>query len=139
MRFQIMHESPGRMRLRADVRLMSLKQADIIDAWLRVQPGVDDVTVHERTCGVIVIYHGDRSEICRMLSGFTYENAEKMLDSQTHSSRSMNRDYKEKLVFQVVRHCIKRLFLPVPLRRAITILTTLPRFVQAFRMLSSGR
>ena len=139
MRFQIMHESPGRMRLRADVRSMSLKQADIIDAWLRVQPGVDDVTVHERTCGVIVIYHGDRSEICRMLSGFTYENAEKMLDPQTHSSRAMNRDYKEKLVFQVIRHCIKRLFLPVPLRRAITILTTIPRFVQALRVLSSGR
>jgi len=139
MRFQIMHESPGRMRLRADVRSMSLKEADILEAWLRVQPGVDDVTVHERTCGVIVIYRGERSEICRMLSGFTYENAGKVLDPQTHSSRAMNREYKEKLVFQVIRHYIKRLFLPVPLKRAITILTTIPRFVQAVRVLSSGR
>ena len=139
MRFQILHESPGRLRLRADVRSMSLKQADILDAWLRVQPGVKDVTVHERTCGVIVIYHGDRSEICRMLSGFTYENAEKTLDPQTHSSRAMNRDYKEKLVFRVIRHYIKQLFLPVPLRRAVTILVTIPRFVKAFKVLSSGR
>ena len=139
MRFQILHESPGRLRLRADVRSMSLKQADILDAWLRVQPGVKDVTVHERTCGVIVIYHGDRSEICRMLSGFTYENAEKTLDPLTHSSQAMNRDYKEKLVFQVIRHYIKRLFLPVPLRRAVTILVTIPRFVKAFKVLSSGR
>jgi len=118
---------------------MSLKEADILEAWLRVQPGVDDVTVHERTCGVIVIYRGERSEICRMLSGFTYENAGKVLDPQTHSSRAMNREYKEKLVFQVIRHYIKRLFLPVPLKRAITILTTIPRFVQAVRVLSSGR
>ena len=139
MRFQIMHESPGRMRLRADARSMSLKQADIIDAWLRVQPGVDDVTVHERTCSVIVIYHGDRSEICRMLSGFTFENAEKMLNPQARSSRAMNRAYKEKLVFQVIRHYIKRLFLPIPFRRAITILTTIPRFVQAVKVLASGR
>ena len=27
MRFQIMHETPGRMRLRADVRSMSMMQA----------------------------------------------------------------------------------------------------------------
>ena len=47
MRFQIMHETPGRMRLRADVRSMSMEQADILDAWLRGQPGVDHVTVHD--------------------------------------------------------------------------------------------
>ena len=53
MRFRIMHESPGRLRLRADVPSMSTGQADLLDAWLREQAGVDDVAVHERTCGVI--------------------------------------------------------------------------------------
>ena len=56
MRFQILHESPGRVRLRTDVRSMSMTQADILEAWLRRQPDVDEVTVHERTCGVIVKY-----------------------------------------------------------------------------------
>ena len=37
MRFQIMHESPGRMRLRADVCSMSPKQADLLEAWLRAE------------------------------------------------------------------------------------------------------
>ena len=72
MRFQIMHESPGRMRLRADVCSMSPKQADLLEAWLRAEPDVDEVTVHERTCGVIVLYHGDRTALCRALSGFTF-------------------------------------------------------------------
>jgi len=118
---------------------MSLKQADIIDAWLRAQPGVEDVTVHERTCGIIVSYHGERSAICGMLSGFTYDSAEKMLDPQVHSSRAMNREYKEKLVFLVIRHLMKRLFLPAPLRMAITIFQTIPRFLQAVKVLASGR
>ncbi len=139
MRFQIMHESPGRMRLRADVRSMSLRQADVLEAWLCAQPGVDAVTVHERTCGVIVVYHGERSGICRALSGFSFEKAEKTLDPQTRSSRAMNRGYKEKLVFQVVRHYAKRLFLPVPLRRAITVVKTIPRFIKAAKVLASGR
>ena len=139
MRFQIMHESPGRMRLRADVRSMSPEQADLLEAWLRVQPGVDAVTVHERTCGVTVSYHGERSGLCRTLSGFTYKKAEQMADPQIRSSRAMNRAYKEKLVFLVIRHYIKRLFLPAALRRAITICTTIPRFVQALKVLASGR
>ena len=139
MRFQIMYESPGRMRLRADARSMSPEQADLLEAWLRVQPGVDAVTVHERTCGVLISYHGERSGLCRTLSDFTYENAEKMLDPQIRSSRAMNRDYKEKLVFLVIRHYIKRFFLPAALRRAITICTTIPRFVQALKVLASGR
>ena len=139
MRFQIMHESPGRMRLRADVRSMSPEQADLLEAWLRVQPGVDAATVHERTCGITVIYHGERSGLCRALSGFTYKKAEQMSDTQIRSSRAMNREYKEKLVFLVIRHYIKRLFLPAALRRAITICTTIPRLMQALKALASGR
>ncbi len=139
MRFQIMHESPGRMRLRADVRSMSLRQADLLEAWLRAQPDIDEVTVHERTLGITVIYHGDRSALCGILSGFTYKKAEQTADLQTRSSREMNRAYKEKLVFLVIGHFIKRVFMPVPLRRAITVFQTVPRFVQAASVLASGR
>ena len=34
MRFLILHESPGRLRLRAGLRQMTLRQADLLDAWL---------------------------------------------------------------------------------------------------------
>ncbi len=61
MRFQILHDIPGRMRLRADVRSMSTEQADILEAWIKILPGVDRVTVHERTRSVTVVYQGDRS------------------------------------------------------------------------------
>ena len=139
MRFRILHETPGRMRLRAEVRSMSLRQADLLEAWLRTQPDIDDVTVHERTRSVTVIYHGDRTALCRTLSGFSCQNAGQAVDLQTHSSRAMNRAYKEKLVFLVIRHFVKRLFLPIPLRRAITICQTIPRLVQAVSVLASGR
>ena len=139
MRFQIMHESPGRMRLRADVCSMSPKQADLLEAWLRAEPDVDEVTVHERTCGVIVLYHGDRTALCRALSGFTFVKAEKTRAPQFRSSRAMNRAYKEKLVFLVIRHCLRRLFFPDALRRAATICRTIPRLMKAAKVLASGR
>ena len=139
MRFRIMHESPGRMRFRADVRHMSLEQADLLEAWLHTLPGVDSVTVHERTCGVIVVYHGARTALCRDLSGFTWQSAERMPGPPVHSSRAMNRAYKEKLVFLAVRQSIKRFLLPDPLRRGITVCRAVPRFLQAAKSLISGK
>ena len=138
MRFQIMHETPGRMRLRADVRSMSMEQADILDAWLRGQPGVEHVTVHERVCGVIVIYHGDRDKLIIRLSGFSFEKAKCTLEPQVHSSRLMNREFKEKLVFRVIRHYAKRLILPMPVRQIQNVIMTFPRILKAARSLASG-
>ena len=34
MKFQILHESPGRVRLRAVQPDMSMEQADLLEAWL---------------------------------------------------------------------------------------------------------
>ena len=139
MRFQILHEVPGRMRLRADIRSMSLEQADILEAWLYDQPDVEQVTIHERTCGVTVIYHGDRSTLCRRLSDFSYDKAKRVLEPQPHSSRLMNREYKEKLVSLVIRHYAMRLLLPMPVRQVINVGMTFPRILKAVKAAASGR
>ena len=71
MRFQILHESRGRVRLRAVQRTMSMREADLLEAWIRVLPGVDQVTVHERICGVTILFSGERPEKRRMYSAPT--------------------------------------------------------------------
>ena len=38
-----MHETPGRMRLRADVGFMSMEQADLLEAWVSGQSGKEHV------------------------------------------------------------------------------------------------
>ncbi len=133
-----MHETPGRMRLRAEVPFMSMEQADILEGWLRAQTGVDDVSVHERTCGVTVIYHGDRGALASALAGFCYERAEAEMGPRVRSSRLMNREYKERLVFLVLRHFFKKLFLPVSIRRALNIVSAAPRMIQAVKVLAGG-
>ena len=76
MRFQILHESRGRVRLRAVQRSMSLREADLLEAWIRALPGVDQVTVHERICGVTILFRGERDALYGALSRFSYEEAE---------------------------------------------------------------
>ena len=75
MRFQILHESPGRVRLKALQYSMSMEQADLLEAWILTLPGVDQVTVHERLSSLIIVFHGDRKVLYTQLSRFTYEEA----------------------------------------------------------------
>ncbi|MBR1814856.1 MAG: heavy metal translocating P-type ATPase [Lachnospiraceae bacterium] len=139
MRFQILHESTGRVRLKAAQRSISMEQADLLEAWILALPGVDQVTVHERLGNLIILFHGDRASLYRQLSRFSYEEARKEAHVLSVNSRRINREYKEKMVFQVLGHCAKRLFLPVPVRRMINTLRAIPRLWLAAKTLAQRK
>lgn len=139
MKFQILHESPERVRLRTVRPFMSMEQADLLEAYLTALPGVEHVTVHERVCGVIIVFRGDRAALYQSLAAFSYELADEQVHVLSRNSRAINREYKEKLVFRVLRHYLKKLFLPMPVRRVITTCMAVPRIWRAGRVLLSGR
>ena len=139
MKFQILHESCGRVRLRAVQKTMSLEQADILEAWLLSLPDVDQVTVHERICGVIIVFHGNREVLYRNLAGFSYALAAPKVQITGNQSRAMNRAYKEKLVFQVLQHYLKKLCLPLPVRSVLNACCSLPRIGRAIKTLLHGK
>lgn len=139
MKFQILHENKGRLRLRAVQPSMSMAQADALEAWLLTIPAVKQVTVHERTCGVIILYTGEREPLLRTIAGFSYERAADELPAGLHSGLATNREYKEKLVFQVIRHYAKRWFLPMSVRCAINTVCAVPRLVKAGKTLAKGK
>ena len=139
MRFQVLHATPGRLRLRADMRSMTLEQADLLEAWIAALPGVERAQVHERTMSVIVLYHGDDRPLRAALAGFAFQRAEREMAPLARSSRAMNRAYKEKLVFLVLRHYARRLLLPAPVRLVVSIFTAAPRILRAVKTLARGQ
>ena len=139
MKFQILHESRGRARLRAVQRSMSMAQADLLEAWILALPYVDRVTVHERICTVTILFRGERATLYHSLSRFTYAEAVEEAHVLSPHSRSINREYKEKLVFQILRHYGKRLFLPVPVRQILNTVNAIPRILLAGKTLLQGR
>ena len=134
-----MHESKGRVRLRAMQHSMSIEQADLLEAWLLALPDVDQVSIHERICGVTINFHGTRDDLYRKLASFSYDTAAPAVQSGTGSSREMNRHYKEKLITQVVSHALRVAFLPDPLRFAIAAYQVLPRVWKAAKTLLRGK
>ena len=53
MKFKIIHETRGRLRLQAPQCNMTLEEADQLEAYIARLPGVRQATVHERTAAAI--------------------------------------------------------------------------------------
>ena len=102
MRATIVHESRGRMRLRLRQKNMTLRQADLLETWLKGQPWTREVVVHERTGCVIVTYAGDRETVLSAIGGFTWAGAEETVTLPGHSTRALNREFQEKLAGKVL-------------------------------------
>ena len=128
MKCKILHELPGRMRVHAVQPRMTLSQADILEAYLRAVDGVTEAKVYDRTCDAVIVYKAPRADIVAALAAFSYEAAAHLADA--HSSRALDREYEEKLVNSVIRRCVNKLLLPVPLRTAMTLLRSL-RYIKA--------
>ena len=126
MRATIEHESRGRMRLRLRQKNMTLRQADLLETWLKGQPWAKDAVVHERTRCVILTYAGDRATVLSAIGNFTWAEAEETVTLPGHSTRALNREFQEKLVGKVLMKGASALFFPTPLRVARVIWHMIP-------------
>ena len=118
MNATILHESRGRIRFRLRQKQMTLAQADLLEAWIQGKSWCRQVTVHERTCCVILYYDGTRQAVLNEIRHFSWQEAERTTALPAHSSRALNREFEEKLVTKVVCKAACTLFLPSPLRIA---------------------
>ena len=141
MKCRILHESSGRMRVRLLCGRMSLQQADILEFYLRAQPGVRDVSVYDRTCDAVIRYSTEleKEKLIKALALFSFEdeNARKLVPE--HTSRALNREFQDKLFYTVCRRYFTKLFLPMPLRTAITVCRSTGYIREGIKALKNGK
>ena len=97
------------------------------------------VTVHERTCCVILYYDGTRQAVLNEIRHFSWQEAERTTALPAHSSRALNREFEEKLVTKVVCKAACTLFLPPPLRIAHILWHMIPFVRRGLRCLLRRR
>lgn len=139
MNATILHESQGRIRIKLKQKRMTLEQADLLEAWLQSRAWAHQVTVHERTCCVIIYYAGDRKPVLDDIRSFSWTQAQHAIALPEHSSRALNREFEEKLVSKIVVKAACMLFLPPPVRIARVIWRMIPFVRRGLRCLLRGR
>ena len=143
MKFVTCHESAQRIRIRTPILNMTDWQADRLEYYLKSLPEVRDASVDERTGNATVFFsdrEANKAEILRnALEGYD-ENAEEVAALvPEETGRRLNREYQEKLLFQIGRHYLFKLFLPPPLAAARTVLKSIPFLLRAAGALAQGK
>ena len=139
MKCTILHETRGRMRVHLCCGRMTLEQADVLEYYLRAVDGVQAVKVYDRTRDAVVVYDGQRTELIRALGAFSFAKAEGMDLVPEHTSRALNREFEDKLAMTVMRRCISRLFLPVPITTAISLFRSVKYIREGCKALLHGK
>lgn len=116
MKFKVLHEIKGRIRVHIQQSSMTFKQADMLQYFLMKQENVMAVKVYERTCHTAICYRGDREHVISALQRFSYNTAEVPEIVWQTSGREANREYWDKLAGKVILHMAGKWFLPSSVR-----------------------
>ncbi len=122
MKCKILHDTAGRLRVHLYCKRMTLRQADVLEYYLLAVDGVRSVKVYDRTRDAVVVYDAERERMIRALARFSFEKAEKLDLTPEHTSRTLNREFEDKLALTVMRRCASNLFLPAPVTSALAVI-----------------
>ena len=122
MKCTILHDLPGRLRVHLYCGRMALSQADVLEYYLLAVDGVRSVKVYDRTRDAVVVYDAERERMIRALARFSFEKAEKLDLAPEHTSRTLNREFEDKLALTVMRRGASNLFLPTPVTSALAVI-----------------
>lgn len=139
MKCKILHESRGRIRVHLMCKRMTLHDADILEYYMRNIDGVTSVKVYDRTQDAIIIYKTERKNIIRALAKFSFKAKEAIELVPEHTSRQLHRDFEDRLIFTTVSHIATKLFLPVPIRTALTLFRSIKYIRKGLKALLSRK
>lgn len=143
MKYVVLHESKKKMRIAIPQIRMSLREADILEYYLRSIPEVKDVAIHDRTRDAIITFEHsvakDRCKVTEALDVFDYSDEEITSLVPEETGRAMSRMYEEKLMIKVGGRLINKIFFPPVLRIGIGIIKSIPYICKGIKKILSGK
>jgi heavy metal translocating P-type ATPase len=115
---------------------MSLRQADILEYYLRSKPFVRDVKVYDRTGDAVIFYREGRGEVISALAEFTYNDGKMTALVPEHTGRELDRQFEDRLIFMLAKKAFSMLFLPNKIRFFIAVIKSLKYIGEALKCIA---
>ena len=125
MKFKVLHNMRGRMRIHVMTNEMTDLQADKLEYDLAAQDMNLTAKVYERTGDVVITYTGERQILLSYLQTYYYSRKVEEDETLARSGRAMNRKYWDKLVNRVVLRMGSKFFVPAPIRTGLVLVKSL--------------
>ena len=118
---------------------MTLRQADVLEYYIRNIDGITDVKVYDRTADTVIFYRGSNKRIIEALAAFSFESAENEGLVPDHTSRVLNIEFEDKLVMKVLLRFASKSFLPAPIRAGMAIIRSVRYISEGLKSLLNGK
>ena len=139
MRYVCLHKSSHKMRIQLPRRRMTLREADIIEYYLKTRDQITNVVVNDRTAVCIITFSLPSSQgeevLKKALQDFRFDNEKISSLVPEESGRALSRRYEERLLFMMAGRFLRRLLLPAPVRAVIAVLKGIPFAVKGIKSL----
>lgn len=139
MKCKILHGSAGRLRVHLCIENMSLRQADILEYYIRSIDGTTDVKVYDRTADAVIFFSDNKSGIIEALAKFSFGDKENEALVPDRTSRALNREFEDKLVSKVLLRFASKMFLPAPVRAAVAVVRSVRYIGEGLKSLLHGK
>lgn len=118
---------------------MTLRQADVLEYYIRNIDGITDVKVYDRTADTVIFFCGSNKRIIEALAAFSFESAENEGLVPDHTSRVLNREFEDELVMKVLLRFASKSFLPAPIRAGMAIIRSVRYISEGLKSLLNGK
>lgn len=124
MKYQVMYDNGSRLRVRSGQCAFTKKEGYGIASLLLNQSFIHEVYTSHRNGSITIYYDGDienRQKIFDILNNITLDDLFEAEPTQTQASKEITDDFYLKLSKMILHRGIYKLFLPIPVRNALTV------------------
>ena len=124
MKYQVMYDNGSRIRVRSGQWAFTKEEGYGLASLLLNQSFIHEVYTSHRNGSITVYYDGDienKQRIFDFLDDITLDDLFESEPTQTQVSKEITDDFYLKLSKMIFHRAIHRLFLPMPIRKALTI------------------
>ncbi len=140
MVFRVVHSLPGRVRVRFARHFLDARQAALVELLLSFQDGIKRAVVNAISSSVLIEYEGMSEETAL---SFLKAIDDKYLKDEQLLSQTPNPAAQESLLAILLemfaKHYLKKLFLPLFIRKIVSFLNIAPRVQRGIKAVFDGR
>lgn len=142
MKFQVMYDNGSRLRVRAGKWTFTKEEGYGLASLLLNQSFIYEVYTSHRNGSILIYYEEgieNKEKIFDILRGITLDDLFEAEPTQTQVSKEITDDFYLKLSKMIFKRLMGRLFLPIPIKNALTIFRALKYVAGGLDSLTSFR
>lgn len=124
MKYQVMYDNGSRLRVRSGQWAFTKEEGYGLASLLSNQSFIHEVHTSHRNGSIIIYHDGDnesKQKIFNFLNGITLDDIFEAEPTQSQSSKEITNNFHLKLSKMVFNRLAYRIFLPMPIKNALTI------------------